>query len=176
MAINRLVEKIGGIIVPKDDCWSVKSLRDIKENYPDKYKDIIAFLHYMKSMSPEDSIYADVPDDEREEQILRDLQLDIDIQSPLIKAGLDTFEEKYYTTFYGLYRGIKMQLDGIGKKLMTTQINFEKDGNSNQIARFMEKYEFLRKSFKTAYRDFEEERGQSRNRGGADTSYDEDDD
>ena len=40
----------------------------------------------------------------------------------------------------------------------------------------MKDYEHLRRSFKEAYRDFEEEQGQLHVRGGGELAYDEDED
>jgi hypothetical protein len=51
-----------------------------------------------------------------------------------------------------------------------------KESNMQNISRFMKDYETLRKNFKQAYRDFEEETGGTRVRGGGELSYDEDTD
>ena len=174
MAIGKIFEFQGKEIIPKADCYIIKPLSDIIDNYPPK---TIAYLHYMMSMRKEDNPYADVPIDQRSEQILYDLKLEINPEDPLIKTALVCVEEKYSTTFYRLYKGLKTMMDRIGDKLMTEDIDFSaKDGNAGNITRLMEKYESLTKSFKSAYRDFEEEQGGGRARGGAELADDENED
>ena len=177
MAIGKIFELQGGKIVPKEDCYIIGPLKKIIDDYPKDYTKILAYIHYMKSMNKKDNPYADVPLEQREEVILYDLQLRIDTQAFAIKNALDCVENMYYTTFYGVYKGLKSMLDKIGKQLELEEIDFNnKEGNANGIMRFMKDYEALRKNFKQSYQDFEEEQGGSRARGGADLADDEDDD
>lgn len=177
MAIGKIFELQGGKIIPKEDCYIIAPLKRIIDDYPEEYTKIFAFLHYMKSMNKKDSPYADVPMEQREERILYDLQLRIDTSETPIQMALECVEEMYYTTFYGLYRGLKSMLDKIGAQLLTENIDFSaKEGNSANILRLMKDYEPLRKSFKQAYQDFDEEQGGSRARGGAELADDEDED
>lgn len=175
--IGKLFEIVGDTIIPKADCHIIQPLKRIIDEYPEDYLKIIAFLHYMKSMRPDDNPYADVPLSEREEKILYDLKLDVDISADAIKDAMDCVETIYYTTFYGTYRGFKTMLDKIGAKLLTVDIDFNaKEGNAVAIKGFMKDYEDIRKSFKIAFRDFEEEQSGGRARGGAQLADDEDED
>lgn len=146
MAIGKLFDIQGDTIIPKQDCYLLHPIKDVIEGYPDSYQKIIAYLHYMNSMRTDDNPYADVPLEERSDQILYDLELEIDPEDVKIKKALQCVEEKYYTTFYGMYKGIKAMMDKIGMKLLTEDIDFSaKEGNAGNITRFMEKYEHLRK-------------------------------
>lgn len=176
MAIGKLFDIVGDKIIPKADCFIIIPLKTVIEKYGKDGGKVIAFLHYMKSMRTDDNPYADVPLENRPEQIMYDLKLEIDLQSQDIKNALQCVEEKYYSTFYGLYRGIKAQMDRISEKLLSVEIDFGKDGNATNILRLMKDYESLRKSFKQAYRDFDEEAGGGRARGGGDLAEDEDHD
>ena len=177
MAAGKLFNIVGGVIIPKEDCYIITPLKNIHDKYPDDFPKIMAYFHYMNSMRPDDNPYADVPLEQRSDQILYDLSLKIDPDDEYIRKGLKCVEEKYYTTFYGLYRGIKAMLDKVGLKLMSEEIDFSaRDGNATAITRLMEKYESLRKSFKQAYKDFEEEQGEMKVRGGGNLAVDEDDD
>lgn len=178
MAIGKLFEiQGGGSILPKADCYIIKPLKKVIDEYPEEHPKILAYLHYMKSMRPDDNPYADVPLDIRSEQILFDLELEVDPESPTIRAALECVEEKYYTTFYGVYRGMKSMLDKIGFKLLETDISLDdKGGNAASISRLMEKYEVYRKTFKSSYKDYEEEQGDVKVRGGGTLATDEDDD
>jgi hypothetical protein len=166
----------GGIIIPKADCYIIQPIKAVIDAYPDKHLKIIAFLHYMNSMRKDDNPYADVDLNIRGEQIISDLKLEIDPENPIIKAALICVSEKYYTTFYGIYKGFKSMLDKIGAKLLTEEIDFSKEGNSANVKSWMKDYEALRGSFKKAYSDFEEEQGGMKVRGGGELAQDEDDD
>ena len=179
MALGKLFDLVGGKIVPKEDCYIIEPLKVIMDEYPDKatHNKIYAYLHYMKSMKPADNPYADVVEDEKEEQILRNLKLDIDTEDIIIKQALECVEEKYSTPFYVVYKGLKAAFENCGKELAILKINFNaKEGNVSNIMRFAKDYKELRDSFKMAYKDFDEEQGTIRNRGGAASAYDEDDD
>lgn len=177
MAIGKLFEIEGGKIIPNGHCDILLPLKRIKDNYPKEYKKIYAYLHYMKSMRVADNPFADTPSDEREEKILRYLGLFIDTEATDIQQALECVEDSYYTTFYGVFTGIKAAMDKFGKELKVVNIDFSaKEGNAANIMRFAKDYEQLRSSYKTAYKDFDEEQGNMRRRGGGQGAYDEDDD
>lgn len=177
MALGKVFEMVNGVIIPKEDCKVIIPIKNCLDKYSKTHPTICNYLHYMKSMNKDDNPYADVDLDKREEQIVYDLKLDFDTKDQVILDALQCIEEKYYTTFYGLYRGFKAVLDRIGMQLLVEEVDFNsRDGNITSITRLMEKYEPLRKSFKQAYRDFEEEQGQLHVRGGGELAFDEDDD
>jgi hypothetical protein len=174
MAIGKLFDIQGDAVIPKADCYIILPLK----NAIDKYGTIIcAYLHYMKSMRPSDNPYADVPFNERSDQIVFDLGISLDEDDPIIATALQCVEEKYYTTFYGVFRGMKAMLDKIGMQLLVIDPSFDKkEGNSDAIKGWIKDYEGLRKSFKIAFRDFEEEEGDVKVRGGGALAADEDED
>ena len=178
MALGKLFELNGKVIIPKEDCFIIKPIANMMDKFPKEKLQLIAYLHYMCSMTPADNPYADVPEVDREDQIVKDLELfKVNLDDPIIKKALVCVQEKYFTTFYGIYTGIKAAMDSFGKKLKVIDIDFNsKDGNANAIMAFAKNYEQLRNSFKTAYKDFDEETGNVRIRGGGKLSYDEDDD
>lgn len=176
MALGKIFELVGDTIIPKEDCLLMEPIRALKDEYPQDYLKIIAFLHYMKSMNPNDNPYADVPLFKRAETILFNLKLNIDPESQSIKDALQCVEEIYFTTFYGLYRGFKAAMDKIGEALLTEEIDFKKDGNATIIKGYMKDYEAMRKSFKAAFQDFEDEQSDGRARGGATLADDENED
>src|SRR5688572_30214796 len=163
--IGKLFELVGETIIPKPDCFIIEPIKRVIDEYPKDYLKIIAFLHYMKSMSPDDSPYADVPVDKREESILHDLKLNIDPEDPTIKAALDCVEEKYSTPYYRAYRGFLAMFDKISEKMYTEELDFTKEGNAATIKGYMKDYETIRKAFKIAFQDYKEEQGGDRGRG-----------
>lgn len=177
MAIGKIFEFRGKQIIPKDDCWTILPIRNVFDKWPDEHLKLCQYLHYMNSYKREDNPYADVPLDDRSDQLVTDLGIEADVQDPLIIRALSCVEDLYYTTFYGLYVGIKASMDNIGKGLKTTAIDFNsRDGNVANITRLMKDYEALRNSFKAAYRDFDEETGNVRVRGNSKLAIDENED
>ena len=177
MALGKIFELRGRVIIPKEDCYIIQPIKEMFDKYPEEHLKLCAYLHYMKSMKKEDNPYADVPLKDRSEQIVFDLQIETDVDNnDVIERALSTVEEMYYTTFYGLYKGIKSSLDKIGKALELVEIDFnQKDGNVGNITRIAKEYEALRSSFKAAYRDFDEETGNVRVRGNSRLAIDEND-
>ena len=171
------ISKNRPIIKPKPECWLIKPIRDLIEAFPENYPKIIAFLHFMNSYRIDDNPYADVPYPEREEQIIRELELDIDSSDPIIASALESVALKYESTFYILYKGIKEYLNKAGRAMALLNPDFNgKDGNIASVRQFIKEYNAMSINFKQAYRDFDEEIGNSRIKGGGRAGYDEDDD
>lgn len=176
MALGKLFEMSGKVIVPKDDCYIIQPIKQVFDKYPDEHLKLCAYLHYMNSMKPADNPYADVPLKDRSDIVVSNLGIEADVDDDLIIRALDCVRELYSTTFYTLYRGLKTTLDKIGKALETVEIDFnQKDGNSGNITRIAKEYEALSKSFKTAYKDYDEETGNVRVRGNSRLAIDESD-
>lgn len=176
MALGKIFDLVGDTIIPNEHCLLMDPLVRVKEEYPNDYLKIVAFLHYLISMNPSDNPYADVPLNKRAEIILFNLKLNIDVEDQTIKDAIACVTEIYYTTFYGIYKGFKSYLDKMGAQLEIEDVDFGKDGNAGTIKGYLKDYENMRKSFKVAFKDFEEEQGGGRTRGGAELAEDEDDD
>lgn len=174
--IGKLFDLVGETIIPKSECFIIEPIKRVIDEYPKDYQKILVYLHWMKSMSPDDNPYADIPLEKREEVILHDLGLNIDSEDPTIRAALECVEEKYSTVFYRVYRGFHSMLDKIAEKMLTEEVDFSKEGNAATIKGYMKDYEAMRKSFKVAYQDYKEEIGGDRGRGGAETADDENED
>lgn len=176
MALGKLFELRGKQIIPKDDCEILLPIKAVKDKFPDEYLKLIAYLHYMNSMKKDDNPYADMDLKDRSDSIVYDLGIESNIEDPVILRALSCVDEKYTTTFYTLYKGIKASMDSIGKGLLTVTIDFNsKDGNVGNIIRIAKDYEALRNSFKAAYKDFDEESGNVRVRGNSRLAVDEND-
>jgi hypothetical protein len=177
MALGKLFDMVGDVILPNEHCKIIMPIKNCLDKYFKQYPKILPFLHYMCSLNKEDNPYADVDLEMRQEQIIYDLHLgEIDFEDPIIRKALICVEEKYSTTFYKMYKGLKVMCDKIGDKLASTEIDLDKDGNSTAILKLMGDYEKYRKSFKQAYKDFEEEQSQVNVRGGGKLAFDEDED
>lgn len=177
MAIGKIFEFRNKQIIPKDVCYTIQPIKAVFDKFPDEHLKLCAYLHFMNSMRVEDNPYADVPLYQRSDQIVSDLQIDTDVEDDVIVRALSCVEDLYYTTFYGLYVGIKASMDKVGRALKTTDVDLNtRDGNVASILRIAKDYEALRNSFKSAYKDFDEETGNVRVRGNSKLAVDENDD
>jgi hypothetical protein len=170
---GKIFEFVGKQIVPKDDCWHIAPLRAIIDEYPEDYPKVFYYLHCMKSMRKVDNPFADVPEAQRNEQIMRYIELYIDEESSLIVDALLCVEDIYATTFYRLYKGFKAYMDQAGDQLAILTPDFnKKDGNSDTVKAFIKDYKLLSNQYKEVYKDFDEEQGNLRVRGGQRLAYD----
>ena len=167
----RLFDIENGKVVPTEHCHTINYLKAIMDNYPDKYLKIYSYLFYMSCPNPDFNPYFDVPEDDKEEMVMRDVAADFMSDDPLIKRALEGCLSLYDTPTWRAYRGIKTMLDRLGRYMETTQITHGRDGNINSLISAAKNYDAIRQSFKGAYKDLKEEQ-QSHVRGGAGLAYD----
>ncbi len=172
--VGKLIEIEQGSVVIKPICWHIKPLFDIIEFYPDNYDKVIHYFHCMCSLNPNDNPFADLPEDEKEEKILRFLGIDIDTDNDIVKDGLECVRECYSTTIYRSYESLKNLQDGINQDLKQMRLTYDKDiGNASNVMSVVKNLSVVKKELKEAKKDYLEEQGDVRGRGGVEMSYDE---
>jgi len=167
----RLFDILNSKVIPSEHCYTLKFLKDIMESYPDEYLQIYAYLFYMTCPNPDMNPFFDVPEEDKESFILREIDADFSLDDDLIVKGLAKCKSMYETPTYRAYQGIKIFLDKMGKSMATEDLTFGRDGSSPALLRMAEKYDAVRQSFKGVYKDLMEEQ-QSSVRGGQNLAYD----
>lgn len=167
----RLFDILNSKVIPSEHCYTLKFLKDIMEAYPDEYLQIYAYLFYMTCPNPDMNPFFDVPEEDKESFILREIDASFSLDDDLIVTGLDKCKKMYETPTYRAYQGIKIFLDKMGKSMATEDLTFGRDGSSPALLRMAEKYDGVRQSFKGVYKDLMEEQ-QSSVRGGQNLAYD----
>ena len=167
----RLFDIANGKVVPSEHCYTLKSLKDIMDAYPNDYLSIYAYLFYMTCPNPDLNPFFDAPETEKEEIILREVNADFSTDDDLISHAVKMCEKLYQTPTYRAYMGIKAMLDRLAKYMETTEIEHGRDGNITALVNAAAKFEAIRQSFKGTLRDLEEEQ-QSQVRGGQNLAYD----
>jgi hypothetical protein len=167
----RLFDIQNGKVVPSEHCYTLKFLKDIMDAYPDQHLRIYAYLFYMTCPNPDLNPFFDVPETEKEEIILGEVDADFSTDDDLIVGALKRCEKMYQTPTYRAYMGIKTMLDRLAKYMETTDIEHGRDGNITALVNAAAKFEAIRQSFKGTLRDLEEEQ-QSQVRGGQNLAYD----
>lgn len=167
----RLFDISNGKVIPTEHCYTLKFLKDIMDEYPDDHLKIYSYLFYMTCPNPDMNPFFDIPETDKEELILKEIDAEFSVEDDLIIRGLKMCEKMYQTPTYRAYLGIKIFLDNMAKSMATEQLTFGRDGSSPALLRMAEKYDGVRQSFKGVYRDLMEEQ-QSSVRGGQNLAYD----
>ena len=167
----RLFDIENGKVVPTEHSYTINYLRSIMDNYPENYLKVYLYLFYMSCPNDDLNPYFNVPNDDKEEMILRDIDADFMTDDPPIKRALDGIRDLYDTPTWRAYRGISTMLDRLGRYMENNQISHGRDGNMNSLLSAAKNYDAIRQSFKGAYKDLKEEQ-QSHVRGGAGLAYD----
>ena len=167
----RIFDIQNGKVVPSEHCYSLKFLKDIMEEYPDDYIGIYTYLFYMTCPNPDMNPFFDIPEQDKEELILKEVSGDFGLDDPKITHALTMCKKMYETPTFRAYEGIKIFLDNMARSMKTETITFGRDGSGPALLRMAEKYDQVRQSFKGVYRDLMEEQ-QSSVRGGQNLAYD----
>lgn len=167
----KLFDIQNGSIVPTEHCYTLGFLKRIMDEFPENYMNVYAYLFYMTCPNPDLNPFFDVPENEKEELILSQLEVDFSTEDDTILAALELCKKLYETPTYRAFMGIKHMLDRLARYMETTTIEHGRDGNINSLVNAAAKFEQIRLSFKGAYKDLMEEQ-KSQVRGGQHIAYD----
>lgn len=167
----RLFDVSNGKVIPSEHCYTLNFLKVILEKYPDNYLSVYAYVFYMTCPNPDLNPFFDVPETDKEDLILQEIDADFSTDDTEITAAVKMCEKLYQTPTFRAYMGIKTMLDRLGRYMETTEIEHGRDGNITALVNAAAKYDQIRQSFKGAYRDLIEEQ-QSTVRGGQNLAYD----
>lgn len=158
-------------VIPTEHCYTLKFLKDIMDSYPDDHLKIYQYLFYMTCPNPDLNPYFDVPEQDKEEQILMELDAEFSTEDDMIISAKNKCATLYETPTSRAYNGIKSMLDRLGRYMETTEIEHGRDGNITALVNIAAKFDQIRQSFKATYRDLMEEQ-KSAVRGNKDLAYD----
>jgi hypothetical protein len=167
----RLFDIQNGKVIPTEHCYTLKFLKDIMDEFPEDYLKVYAYIFYMTCPSPDANPFFDVPEHEKEELILREVNGDFSVEEDSVVYALAQCKKMYETPTYRAYQGIKIALDNMARFMATEQVTSGRDGSATAILRIAERFDMVRQSFKGVYRDLQDEQ-QSSVRGGQNLAYD----
>lgn len=167
----KLFDIQNGKVIPSEHCYTLSFLKTIIEKFPMDYLKIYSYLFYMTCPSPDLNPFFDVPESDKEELIIKEVDIDFSLDEDEIVNALKMCEKLYQTPTYRAYMGIKTMLDRLARYMETTEIEHGRDGNITALVNAASKFEQIRQSFKGTYKDLMEEQ-QSQVRGGQNLAYD----
>lgn len=166
----RLFEIENDVVKPTEHCRMIKWLRVIQEKYPENALKIYAYIFYMACPSQENP-YFNHPRDLREEVVIRDLEIEFDLEDDEILEALKNAYKMYETPTVRAYNGITTMLDNLTEYMETTSVTAGRDGNINSLLRIAKEFDSIRQSYKGVAKDLEAEQ-QTIVRGGQNLAYD----
>jgi len=167
----RLFDIQNGQVVPSEHCYTLKTLSDIIVEYPLDYMKVYAYVFYMTCPNPDLNPFFDVPESDKEELILAEIDAEFSTDDDAIVDAIKFCEKLYQTPTYRAYMGMKSMVERLGKYMETTEIEHGRDGNITALINAAAKFDQIRQSFKATYRDLQDEQ-QSQVRGGQNLAYD----
>ena len=167
----RLFDVQNGKVIPTEHCYTLDSLKVIMDNYPDTYMSVYQYIFYMTCPNPDMNPFFNVPESEKEDLIIEEVQLDESPEDEVIIRAITICNKLYETPAYRAYKGIKSMLDRLAKYMETTSIEHGRDGNINSLVNAAAKFEQIRQSYKGAFNDMKQEQ-ESHVRGGQGLAYD----
>lgn len=169
----RLFDIQNGKVIATEHCYTLKFLKDIMDQYveDDEYLKVYAYLFYMTCPNPDLNPFFDVPEQDKEDLILREIDADFSVEDELIINAIKICKKMYETPTYRAYQGIKIALDNMATFMATEKPTSGRDGSATALLRIAERFDMVRQSFKGVYRDLMEEQ-QSSVRGGQNLAYD----
>jgi hypothetical protein len=167
----RLFDISNGKVIPSEHCYTLKFLKDIMDENPEDHLKIYTYLFYMTCPNPDMNPFFDIPEEDKEHLILKEIDADFSLDDEAIVHALAMCKKMYETPTYRAYQGIKIFLDNMAKSMATESLTFGRDGSSPALLRMAEKYDGVRQSFKGVYKDLMDEQ-QSSVRGGQNLAYD----
>lgn len=167
----RLFDIQNGKVVASEHCYTLSFLKDIMDKFPDDYIKMYTYIFYMTCPNPDMNPFFDVPETDKEELVLREVDADFSTDEPEIARAIEMCKRMYETPTYRAYQGIKIALDNMARFMATEQVTSGRDGSATAILRIAERFDQVRQSFKGVYRDLMDEQ-QSSVRGGQNLAYD----
>ena len=169
----RLFDIQNGKVIPSEHCYTLNTLKAVMDNYGEESAKIYTYIFYMTCPNPDLNPFFDVPESEKEELILKEVDADFSIDDECIDDAIKLCQKMYQTSTYRAYMGMKTMLDRLAKYMENTEIEHGRDGNITALVNAASKFEAIRQSFKGTLRDLEEEQ-QSQVRGNQRLAYDQD--
>ena len=167
----KLFDVQNGKVIPSEHCYSLKTLKNIMDKYPDTYMEVYLYIFYMTCPDPDMNPFFNMPEHEKEEIIIEEIGLEESPEDEAIRNAVARCEDLYQTPTFRAYKGIKSMLDRLARYMETTSIDHGRDGNLTALVNTAAKFDQIRQSFKGAYTDMKNEQ-QSSVRGGQGLAYD----
>lgn len=167
----RLFDIENGKVIPSEHCYTLDFLKVLMTAYPDEHTKLYAYLFYKCCPNPDLNPFFNVPEEDKEEMILKELDAGFNVADEMIQEAIHKTQQLYETRTYRLYRSFGIMLDRLGKYVETTPIAHGRDGNIGSLIQAAKNIQDIRQQFKGLEKDHLEEQ-KTLVRGGQMLAYD----
>jgi len=168
--IVRLFDIQNGVVVPTEHCYVLRDLKFLMDEYPDNYMKRYLYLFYMTCPDPDNNPFFFLPEDTKESEIARQIQMDFSVEDDGMKEALELCYKCYSTPTSRAYEGIKVMLDNLSV-IMRTPITTGRDGNGPFLLSAAKDFDKIRESYKGVLKDLKDEH-HTKARGNVGLAYD----
>jgi hypothetical protein len=153
----RILEYEDGRVKVTAQAYAIPEVKALIDKYDMNVEPYLAFLH---AMTAPDSPYVNIPDDEKKEVVVYDIQESLgefDFEDVLVRNAIDKFDSLYTSTTKRYYDGLKKSIERMAKYLETEEIVAGKDGNLAEIIRIQKDGGLTIRNFKDIEKQVDEE-------------------
>lgn len=167
----KLFDIQNNVVTATEHCYTIGCLKRIMDEYPEDHLSIYAYLFYMSCHNEEENPFANMPEDNKEEEILKEVGGDFSPDEKPVFEALDFCKKSFSTPTQELYLSAKIGIEKVSKYIRTTPIVDGRDGNNVSYLKYLEKFDQVCKSFDARWKAFKDEQS-SQSRGGNQIAYD----
>lgn len=164
-----IFEVENGKVVINPEVLLIPELRAVKEFYEDPIPPFAFLYHYYK----QDGAYCNIPEEEKEELILRDNPGDYTLEDDVLITARKKIALLTMTPTYRYYLDQKVLLEKLGAFSRTAAITAGKDGNINALSAQIRSTSKIINEFKNLEKIVQEEfKSSSKTKGNKKVAYD----
>ena len=155
--IPRILEYEDGRVKVTAHAFAIPEIKALIDKYDMQVEPYLAYVH---AMTAPDSPYVNVPDDEKVEVIIYDVQEtlgEFDYKDELLENAINKFDSLYTSTTKRYYDGLKKSIERMAKYLEHEEIVAGKDGNLAEIIRIQKDGGITIRNFKDIEKQVDEE-------------------
>jgi|694.fasta_scaffold00342_21 hypothetical protein len=130
-----------------ENAYVIPELRNLIDKYPDNY---VPYVTYVYLMCGYNSPYINLPDSERQEQVIFDVQelfTDFDPFEPLLEKAVEKLSDLYKSPIMKLAEELGNEVDRFRKILKTEAIVTGPEGNFRERMALLEKIDKISSSY-----------------------------
>lgn len=154
----RILEFDNGRVRITENAILISDIKTLIDKYGEEGAEpYLAYCHLMTAL---DSPFVNLPDEEKEESIIFEINQTIgefDPFEPLLKPAVEKLESLYETDLMRYFKSLKISIKKMGDYIRTEEITSGRDGNLSEIIRILKESGSTLKSFKDIERQVDEE-------------------
>ena len=93
----RLFDIQNGKVIPSEHCYTLSTLKAVMDHYEDEAPKIYAYIFYMTCPNPDLNPFFDVPEHDKEELVLKEVDADFSTDDDGIMDAIKLCQKMYQT-------------------------------------------------------------------------------